>query len=159
MKERDLQTSLCRYIKLQHPNTPFHVDAGDSKRRSFAEQNMMKKQQFAPGFPDFQIMHASKYFNGLFLELKNGKEKLFYKDGRWKTGDNDYHVLQYDFHKKLIDQGYYACFVWDIEGAIKLINQYMDNVILQPQYPVWGREDQWQKSDAKADKFFNQFNL
>lgn len=153
--ERDLQSQFCKHLKTL--NIPFHVDAGDSKKRSFAEQNMLKKHQYKPGFPDCSIFKKSNIYAGLFLELKNGYDKLFYKDGRWKTGTNDYHILQHEFHLDLIREGYYACFAWDLDEAMRVTQAYLSNQILQPQQPIWGREDQWSKADKVAEEFFNKY--
>jgi hypothetical protein len=126
-KEESLQTAICRYLKLQYPNVIFHCDHGGAKKRSFAEQGVMKKQQYKAGYPDMQVLKPVGKWHGLFLEVKKSYDELFYVTGELKPGPSDHFYSQDDMHYELVQNGYAACFIWSLEDAIRVIDRYMND--------------------------------
>jgi hypothetical protein len=122
--EQDLQTALCKYMKLQYPNVIFHVDAGSAKNRTGFMQGIHKAQQFKAGIPDFFILKPNKAFYGLFIELKADRSKIWNKNGtRLKSDHLD---EQEEFHRLLNEQGYFATFACGFEEAKIIIDKYLN---------------------------------
>lgn len=121
--EQTIQTQLCQWMKLQYPNVIFHVDAGSAKKRSFIEQNIHKKQQFAPGIPDFSIYKPNRGYYGLFIELKKDRAALYTTKGLYRNTEhiND----QIRFIELLRAEGYKAEFACGFEEAKQIITEYL----------------------------------
>jgi|GEM_PF-2521093 hypothetical protein len=159
-QEQSLQTAICTYLKMQYPLIPFKVDHGASQNKvSYIERKIYAKQSFRRGFPDFQMIKPSKYYFGLFFELKGCKEDLFNKNGTAKRGTGDHIAEQYEFCQLLNQNGYYACFVWDIDNAIDLIKRYINNEELETQVLTFNSLTRLQKADIEADRFFGERGL
>lgn len=155
-KEESLQTAIVKYLRLQYPGVIFHVDHGSAKRRSYAEQAMMKRQQYKAGYPDFQILKPVGNWHGLLMELKKDYQTLFYKNGTLKPGSDDHFYIQQDFMTELVNAGYCAQFVWSFDVAKALIDQYLSGSLKSPYLPIRSKESYLQKADREADIFFSQ---
>lgn len=85
--ERDLQNSICRYIKLRYPKAKFRTDKDGqfAIRKTLADK---KIQASAKGFPDLIIREARKGFKGLVIELKAEDASPFRKDGSLKDDEH-----------------------------------------------------------------------
>ena len=74
-KEDKLQAECVRWFRLQHPRyVLFAVPNGGN--RNAATGAMLKKTGTLAGVADLFLMHASKGWNGLFVEMKVGKNQL-----------------------------------------------------------------------------------
>ena len=155
-KEQELQNAIVKYMRLQYPKVIFKVDGGaDANKSSFVARQVYSKQQYKRGYPDFQIIKPSEYYFGLFLELKGCEEDLFNKNGTMKRGSNDHHVEQHNFIQELRANGYWADFCWNIEDAIKIIeNYFLDNTFPDTNYQ-FNSLSYAEKQNAIADEFFN----
>lgn len=150
------QTAICTYLKLQYPNVIFHVDNGSAKKRTFVEQNVMRKQQYKPGYPDITILHPVGKWHALLLEIKKDWQEIHYKDGTLKPGNDDHFYIQQDFMSELTNRGYIAQFTWSIEYSKVVIDNYMKGLLTDPYLPV---KTKVSKNDLLANNFFTSFNL
>jgi len=159
-KEQELQNAIVKYMRLQYPKVIFKVDGGaDANKGSYVARQVYSKQQYKRGYPDFQIIKPSKYYNGLFLELKGAYDDLFNKNGTMKLGANDHHVEQYDFIKELRGNGYYADFCWNFEMAKNRIDVYIiGDELIQKDYQ-FNSPTLAERNATSADEFFSSMGL
>jgi hypothetical protein len=121
-KEESLQIALSRYIKLKFPDVVFTAESS-GVRVTIGTAVKMKKQRSVHKLPDMIILQPSGKFHGLVLELKDGRDKVYKKDG---TFLNNKHVqAQLKTLKHLSKIGYYACFVCDIDDGMSTVAGYM----------------------------------
>ena len=121
MNEAKLHQSICDYIRLQYPKTLFNSDLSGIKL-TMGQAMKVKKLRSSRGFPDLMIFEARGDYNGFFLELKRDGEKLWKKNGDWKT---EHLEEQADMIHKLVARGYYANFAIGFEDAKTQIDRYM----------------------------------
>ncbi len=116
MSEHDIQKLFCNYMDLKKivyfaiPNGIFLKD----KKSSYAIMNKMKAEGFKNGVPDLFIAHATKLYNGLFIEMKT------------KTGKVS--KVQKEWIDKLNKQGYKAVVCNSLDNAIKETDNYLKEV-------------------------------
>lgn len=122
-EEEILSFQLSKYLQLQHPNILFHYDFGSGMKMTMGQAIRQKRLNPYRGWCDLFIAQPTIKYSGLFIELK--KETPFKINGEIKTND---HLKE---QKQMIDNlnrlGYYACFSWDFEQTVKLINNYINN--------------------------------
>ena len=125
-KEYTLQKQVCQYISLQYPSVMFMSDTVASVSLTMPQVVRNKAVQ-KEGFkcPDLIIFEPKAGHHGLFLELK--AESPYKKDGSLYS--NEHLAGQNETIKKLINKGYYACFVWDFIMAKNIIDKYMTSNI------------------------------
>lgn len=122
--EYHLQANVCRYICLQYPYVLFLSDTVASVALTPAQayrNKIIQKSGFKT--PDLIILHPNENYHALMIELK---VKSPYKlNGEIRA---DEHLQG---QQKSIDDlntlGYYACFAWSLQMAIKIIDDYMNN--------------------------------
>jgi hypothetical protein len=123
MKEVDLQMQICRYLKLAYPNIIFRSDFASGMRMTIGQAVRHKNMQSERGFPDLFIAECRQGYCGLMLELKNGYDKVYKKNGEFKK---DKHIEeQAEIHARLIEKGYYALFVYNFDSAKQVIDYYL----------------------------------
>lgn len=71
--------------------------------------------------PDLLIFEPKNGYHGLFLELKT--KSPFKKNG--EILQNEHLIGQYETIQKLNEKGYRAEFVWSLDDAIKIIDEYL----------------------------------
>jgi len=127
--EENLHKSICQFIKFQYPKAIFNTDMSGVKLSKY-QAKKMKGLRSSNGFPDIAIYEKnnpigeSYEYSALFLEVK--KETPYKLNGELKK---DAHLEEQDeMHIKLRERGYKADFVWSLEQAIVIINNYMNNV-------------------------------
>ena len=120
--EERLQMSLVEYMKLQYPNV-FVISEPSGIRVSMGLALKLKKLRSAHTHLDLYILEPVKGYHGLILELKDGKDKIFKKDGTFRS---DKHLEdQIDTIEKLRKKGYYSTFAWDFDMAKEIIDDYL----------------------------------
>ncbi|MCL1936854.1 MAG: VRR-NUC domain-containing protein [Candidatus Azobacteroides sp.] len=72
--EDSLQTACVKWFRLQYPNHLIH-HSPNGGYRNIREAARFKEMGTISGFPDLFIPVESKEYNGLFVELKCGKNK------------------------------------------------------------------------------------
>lgn len=121
--ETDLQLQICQYIKIQYPEVIFRSDFAAGIKMTIGQAVRNKKMQSSRGYPDLVINEPKKGYNGLFLEVKNGKDKLYNKNGTIKK---DAHIAeQAALLNELRGKGYCATFVVSFMDAKEVIDQYL----------------------------------
>ena len=123
--EESLHKSICQFIKFQYPKAIFKTDMSGIKL-TMGQAMKMKGLRSSNGFPDIMIFEPSKseICSALFLEVK--KESPYKINGDLKK---DLHLEeQNEMHIKLRARNFYTSFVWSLEQAIVIINNYMNNV-------------------------------
>lgn len=124
--EYNMQVAICNYLSVQYSKVLFLTDTIASVRLTMPQQQRNKKVQKKDFHcPDLLILEPMGNFSGLLIELKT--ETPFKKDGSIKVSQNDHLLHQQESINKLIDKGYYACFIWSFEEAKKLIDIYLNN--------------------------------
>lgn len=121
--EFELQKSICKWLNLQHPNVLYLSDTVASIKLTIPQQVRNKSIQ-KNGFktPDLIILQPNGIYSGLFIELK--VKSPYKKDG---TLLKDEHLeAQQKTINDLNSKGYFACFSWDFERTITLINDYLN---------------------------------
>ena len=122
MSEAIEHTMLCTYIKTNYPNVVFLSDASGLKM-TMGMAVKWSKMKSDRGIPDLIILYPNSIYHGLMIELKRTGEKLYMKDGSFKTD----HLKEQDLVlKKLRACGYYATFAIGFEEAKKIIDEYME---------------------------------
>jgi hypothetical protein len=121
--ETDLQMQICKYLKIQYPNVIFRSDFASGIKMSIGQAVRHKKMQCSRGYPDLFICEPKRGYHGLFLEIKNGKDKLYNKNGTFKK---DAHIQeQAALLLELRNKGYCATFVTSFNEAKEVIDDYM----------------------------------
>ena len=119
-KEEAIQIRFCNYLKKNHPSVLFTADlSGENVSIHQARKNKMQRSN--RGFPDLMIFERNDYFGMLFLEFK--KESPYLKNGKLST--NKHIQEQNQVHEKLREKGYKVEFVWSLESAILIIENYI----------------------------------
>ena len=122
-REIDLHLQIARYIKFAYPKVIFRTDFAAGLKMTIGQAVRNKNLQSESGFPDLFIAECRNGYGGLFLELKNGLDKLYRKDGSYKQDD---HILkQLDMLTRLKEKGYCSCFICSFDEAKEVIDQYL----------------------------------
>jgi hypothetical protein len=122
MKESVLHKQITDWIIEALPSVVFNTDSSGIKlSQGLAVQ--ISKLRSGNGFPDISIYEQGSLGTALFLEVKT--ETPYKKDGTLKK---DVHLeAQAEMHKRLIERGYYACFVWSLEMAQDILRKHLGN--------------------------------
>jgi hypothetical protein len=79
------------------------------------------------GYPDLFIAQPNKKYHGLYIELKENKDKVIGKKG--KMLGNKYLREQIEMMELLQDKGYCCFFCWDIKQFVDILNDYLNDRI------------------------------
>ena len=123
IRESDIHTQVCKYIKAQYPKVMFLSDfgAGIKMTKGMAQRQVMQKSGHA--FPDLMIFEPVRNWHGLFIELKRDYDSLYNKDGSFKKSG---HISeQYTCLNELRKKGYYADFACGFDAAKEMIDSYL----------------------------------
>ena len=120
-----LQKQVCQWLNTQYPKVMFMSDTIAAVKLT-KPQAVRNKSIQKEGFkcPDLLIFEPRGNYHGLFIELK--VETPFKKDGDIKASQDDHLLKQNKTLFNLYDIGYYACFAWTFEMAVKIIKEYMN---------------------------------
>ncbi len=121
--EKVIHSQLADYINLQFPDVIFLSDPS-GMRLSVGLRNEVKRKRCRKyKIPDLIILHPSKGYKGLIIEVKATLEDVFKKDGTLKAGD---HLKE---QQKSIDRlnelGYLASFGPGFDYCKNLIDNYL----------------------------------
>ncbi len=123
MLEDNIHKQICEYIKLQYPDFEFNTDMSGIKL-TIGQAKKIKKLRSSRAFPDIVIYEPTTKYCGLFLEVK--KETPFKINGDLKKCE---HLKEQQIKMdKLIYKGYSCSFVWSLDMAINVINEYLDEI-------------------------------
>lgn len=134
MLERDLQTKIADYIRLQYPRAIFHSDYGSGIKLTVRQATIQKRQNGGRrGWPDMFIAEPAprcidgswnNEWHGLFLELKKEGTRLKKKDGTWAT---EHIAEQAKMMVELEKRDYLAKFAVGFEEAKDIIDKYLQH--------------------------------
>lgn len=132
MLERDLQTKVADYLRLQYPRILFHSDYGSGVKLTVRQATIQKRQNGGRrGWPDMFIAEPEPRcidgswnyeWHGLFIELKKERTRLKKKDGNWAS---DHITEQAGMLSRLRERGYVAEFAVGFDEAKKIIDEYL----------------------------------
>lgn len=127
MNESDLQVMVADYLRLQYPHVIFHSDFGSGIKLTIGQAAKQKRQNGGRrAWPDMFIAEPTKLRNGLFIELKKDKTRIFKKDGSYAS---DHIKEQALMLKQLRYRGYEAKFAVGFDEAKKIIDGYLRGAI------------------------------
>ena len=121
MTEKQIHKNICIYLKMQFPNLIFTSDMS-GLRTSIGVAVNMKALRSSRGIPDLLIFEPRQGYNGLLIEIKIKKEKLYKKDGTFRT---EHLKEQFEMIKRLKEKGYYAVFGFGFDDCKEIIDNYM----------------------------------
>jgi hypothetical protein len=134
MLERDLQTKIADYLRLQYPKAIFHSDYGSGVKLTVRQATIQKRQNGGiRGWPDMFIAEPAPRcidgswdyeWHGLFIELKKEGTRLKKKDGTWAS---DHIAEQAKMMVELEKRGYLAKFAVGFEEAKDIIDKYLQH--------------------------------
>ena len=134
-KEEGLVTLYTTWFKSTYEGVPYQINSKEQKR-SYAAQNVLKKQEFKPGVPDFQLDRIILPLYGFRLEFKKDYDTLFTKKGLLRNGPENHFYEQDDYHDLLEKENIFCTFVWELEQAKQLTRDYFNGVkLVRPIYP------------------------
>lgn len=132
MLERDLQTKVADYLRLQYPKAIFHSDYGSGVKLTVRQATIQKRQNGGRrGWPDMFIAEPAPRcidgswnyeWHGLFIELKKEDTRIKKKDGTWAS---DHIAEQAEMLSRLRERGYAAEFAVGFDEAKKIIDEYL----------------------------------
>ena len=124
MSEQLEHEQVCRYISNNYPDILFTTDlSGIYLHPTTAKK--IKHLKSCRGFPDIFILQPNKNFKVLFIELKKTGEKIFKKDGSYKT---EHLQEQSQVIQRLNNLGYLATFCIGFDSAIETIDIYLSMI-------------------------------
>lgn len=123
-KEQQLVMDLAEYLQVNHKNLIYRFDLiADFPMKPY-QAKRVKRIHNRRGYPDLFIAKPSGSYAGLFLELKAEGVSVFKKDGKLKK--DDHLIEQFEYMKRLIENGYKANFAIGLNDAIKQIEGYLN---------------------------------
>ena len=123
LKESDIHTQVCKYIKAQYPKIIFLSDFGAGIKMTDGMARRQVAQKSNHSFPDLMIFEPRNGFHGLFIELKRDIDSLYNKNGLFKKSE---HIEnQINCLMELCELNYYAVFACGFDEAKKIIDNYL----------------------------------
>lgn len=123
MKEIDLHLQITKYIRWQYPHVIFRSDFAAGMRMTIGQAVRNRNLQSHDGYPDLFIAECRLGMGGLFLEIKNGSDKVYKKNG--ELLNNPHVIKQAKVLAVLREKGYWAAFVTSFEDAKEVIDMYL----------------------------------
>jgi len=123
-KEESLQISISKFLKLQYPNIYFMSDSS-GLRLPMGLAVKAKRQRSKHAQLDLVILNPNNKHNGLILELKKDRSEVYKKNGEFRKGEHIEEQNKSIAHLNSV--GYKAIYVFSIDEAMQVINDYMKN--------------------------------
>jgi len=128
MKEQPEYILQCQFVKWmnwQYKKIVVFSDTAAHIRKTMIQQIRANALQ-SPGikWPDVFVARPSGEYSGLFLEFK---AKSPYKADGVTLLKNEHIQAQADTMALLSEAGYQCHFVWSLEQAMSITNQYLNN--------------------------------
>lgn len=124
MLEKNLHSSVCKWLKLQYPGILFRTDYAAGMRLSIGMAMRQKTLQSHKGYPDLFIIEPRGSYAGLFIELKTETTKIFKKNGELIS--NPHIEEQHKMLEMLKDRGFVAEFGIGFDDIIAKIKTYLE---------------------------------
>lgn len=124
LSEKHIHAGIAKYIRMKYPKVIFRTDFAAGIKMSIGQAVRNKELQSSSGFPDLFIAEMNNTHCGLFLEIKNGRDKVFKKDGTLLK--NEHIERQAEMLHRLRSKGYMAEFVCSFNEAVEIIDNYLN---------------------------------
>jgi hypothetical protein len=133
--EQNLQSQVCAYLKLQYPHVIFRSDYASGLHLSAYQATVHRSLQSGRAWPDLQIIHPSRGYHGLFIELKKDGTILYLKTGPRKgmLTLNPHIQEQAVMLQGLNDLGYFARFGVGFDKCKRIIDWYLNPNYKEPE--------------------------
>ncbi len=122
--ESNLQSGLCKWLKLQHPNVYFFSDFAAGMKLTPVMANIRASQAPKMKVLDLTILEPRKSYHGLIIELKSDVASPFLKDGVTLKSNEHLESQQWSINL-LKSKGYAACFAVGFDQAKDYIEKYL----------------------------------
>ena len=109
--EHDIQVNCVNYFRLRYPKGLIYAIPNGGQRNVIVASKL-KSEGVLSGVPDLHIPIAKKGYNGLYIELKNGKSG--------KVSDNQLTIME-----KLQSEGYRCEVCRSFDEFKTIIDNYM----------------------------------
>jgi len=125
--ERDLQSQVCKWLKIQYPDMIFFSDFAAGIKLTIGQANIRSIQACRGKYLDLTILEPIGNFKGLIIEIKRDKSDLFLVDGI--TLKSDHVREQYDMILRLRAKGYAADFGVGFDDVAGMVQKYMKGFV------------------------------
>lgn len=120
--EEIIQRDFSLYIREKYPNVVFFSDgSGIFMPKVIAMKFSILKSE--KSIPDMFIAEARGGYFGLFIEFKDGKDKIYGKKGQ--PLKNQHIKMQMEMSDKLINKKYASVFCYSTSHSIDTFEEYM----------------------------------
>jgi hypothetical protein len=118
-----LHLDCVEYIEMAWPDVWFYSDLNGVRVTKGTAGKIKAIQMKDRKWLDIYFSEPRGPYHGLYIELKNGFDKVFKKDGTLKKSDH----LEAQQHTidEMLAKGYYACFSWCYEHFVKTVDEYL----------------------------------
>ncbi len=114
---------ICKWLRYQYPNVIFRSDFAAGMKMTIGQAMRNKTMQSEHGYPDLFIAECRNGMGGLFIEIKNGYDKIYKKNGTLKKSE---HIeSQAIMLGRLREKGYWATFATSFDEAREIIDLYL----------------------------------
>lgn len=129
--EEKLQSSVCKWMRLQYRYTLFLADLAAGCNLGPKWNGLKSAWRTCEGMPDLYIYERRGEYGGLFIELKTTKGSPLLQNGKGiKAGE---HLQkQNDVHIMFRNKGYLAMFCVGFDHTRAVIDWYMGGAIGEP---------------------------
>lgn len=122
--EQSLQSAICKWLRLQHPDVYFISDFAAGMHLSPHMASIRASQAPKMKVLDLAILEPRSCYHGLILELKTEEATPYLKDG--KTLKKSEHLEAQQWSIDLLkSKGYAACFGVGFEQVKSYIEKYL----------------------------------
>jgi hypothetical protein len=122
LKESDIHTAICQYIKWRYPKVIFTSESGGIKT-TIGQAKRIKNQRSEAGIPDLIILEPRGEFHGLCIEIKRSMKEVYNKNGTLKASAHLSRQIQ--LLARLSGIGYCAEFGLGFESCKEIIDNYL----------------------------------
>lgn len=119
--EYEIQAAYVAEMAARFPNLMVFSDTAAHIAKTLFQQIRANKLSTGVKWPDVFVAQPSGKYHGLYLEFK--AESPFKQDGTLKK--NDHVAEQAKCLTMLKDRGYFACFVWSVQDAMEITENYL----------------------------------
>lgn len=123
--EYQIQAAFVREMAVRYPNVMVFSDtAAHIKKTQIQQVRANALSTSGEKWPDVFIAQPSGRYSGLYLEFK--AETPYKTDGA-TLKKNDHVEAQSDTMARLWNKGYACYFVWSVEMAMKIVEEYLNS--------------------------------
>jgi hypothetical protein len=125
VKEEDVQSQVCNYLRMVYPDVDFLSDAS-GLRLPIGLASKFSKLKSRRGIPDLIILEPRGGFCGLLLELKRANDDSVFSKKDGKLLNNKHVREQAKMLDDLMHKGSASYFAIGYDMARQIIDKYME---------------------------------